>query len=287
MGTNDQAGKRTGLAVHVLILRYTGSVEKADPYVSAHVEYLRRNYEAGTFLLSGQTQPTEIGGAILTAGVDRAEAERIAATDPFVTAGVGRYEIITITPDRVHPMLRDLLELPSVADIGWDQEALGRLQSGESVVSLLMARPITPVLQHAGRALLVDLANRTLGAGEYAQRCARGLDERSWTGDEQLALELRHALGEPVSAGEYGIPAWPLELVPVEMDELADHLEGDPLRGQGVLDLQTGQVWPPGVTDYDPPSELDRLRRGPVAVLLSRIRRGLPRHARLHRPGRQ
>jgi hypothetical protein len=40
--------------------------------------------------------------------------------------------------------------------------------------------------------------------------------------------------------------------------DLAEHLDGDPGQGHGIVDLQTGIVWPPGITDYDPPPELDQ-----------------------------
>lgn len=41
-------------------------------------------------------------------------------------------------------------------------------------------------------------------------------------------------------------PARPEDLapVPVDLEELADALEGDPLFSGGVLDLETGEVWP-------------------------------------------
>jgi hypothetical protein len=228
--------------------------------VPDHVEYLQRHHADGTFVLSGQTQPPETGEVIMAAGLDRAGIEQIAATDPFVTAGVGAYDILTITPDRAHPDLMDLLGVPAVADTGWDTETFHALRAGKGTVFLLASRPLEPVLQHAGPALLAELAAGSPGAKPAAQRCAQGLHERSWEGDEQLALELRHALGEQVSAGEYGVPAWPLDSTGVDLAELAGHLDGDPGQGRGVIDLQTGMVWPPGISDYDydPPPELDQ-----------------------------
>jgi uncharacterized protein YciI len=244
--------------MHLLILRYTVPIERAEPHVPDHLEYLERHHGDGTFVLSGQTPPPQAGEAILATGLDRTGIEDLTATDPFVKAGVGAYEILTISPDRVHPDLADLLGLPAVADTGWDVESFRALRSGQGTVFLLASRPLAPVLQHAGRALLVELAAASPGVEPSARRCAQELEERSWEGDEQLALELLHALGEPVSAGEHGIPAWPLETARVDLADLAEHLDGDPSQGQGVVDLQTGIVWPPGITDYDPPPELDQ-----------------------------
>ncbi|WP_067816821.1 YciI family protein [Actinomadura kijaniata] len=93
-----------------MIVRYTGDAEDVEPHVAGHVEYLERHHAAGTFLVSGQTVPEELGGAIVAVGVSREEAERIAAADPFVVAGVAEYEIVTIEPGRCHPALEPLVK---------------------------------------------------------------------------------------------------------------------------------------------------------------------------------
>ncbi|WP_197322134.1 YciI family protein [Saccharomonospora sp. NB11] len=101
----------TGQTVlHVLHLHYTGTEAAAAPFVTAHVDYLRRYHDAGTFLVSGQTVPTSDGGVIVAGGVDREAVEAITRTDPFVIAGVGRYSITTITAGRTHPALAELLD---------------------------------------------------------------------------------------------------------------------------------------------------------------------------------
>lgn len=94
--------------LHLLRLEYTRSEEDAEPHVAAHVAFLERHHGAGTFLLSGQTVPSSEGGLIIVAGVDRQEAEKIAAEDPFVQAGVALYDITTIAPGRAHPALAAL-----------------------------------------------------------------------------------------------------------------------------------------------------------------------------------
>ncbi|MBA9002174.1 YciI family protein [Thermomonospora cellulosilytica] len=95
--------------LHLLCLRYTGPEQEAEPFVAAHVEFLERHHRAGTFLVSGQTVPAAEGGVIVACGIDRAAAERIAAEDPFVVAGVAAYTITTIDPGRVHPALAAVL----------------------------------------------------------------------------------------------------------------------------------------------------------------------------------
>ena len=243
--------------MHVLILRYTVSAAEAEPHVPDHVEFLERHHAGGTFVFSGQTVPRDIGGAILATGLDRSAIEKVAAADPLVEAGVGSYEIITVIPDRAHSDLAEVLGMPAVPDSGWDTESFNTMNNGREVLSLLAAREMEPVLQHAGQALLAELGSNAATAAPYARRCVQHLQERLWEGDDQLAAELWHSLGEQVSAGEYGIPAWPLETAVVNLSDLADELDGDPSQGAGVVDLQTGTVWPPGITDYDPPDELN------------------------------
>jgi uncharacterized protein YciI len=242
--------------LHLLILRYTGSAAEAEPHVPGHVEFLERYHTEGTFVLSGQMEPQETGGAVVATGVDRAAIEEIAATDPLVTAGVASYEIVTITPSRVHQDLEQILRMPAIAGSGWDTRSFNALRGGE-VLSLLADREMEPVLQHAGQALLAEIASNPDLAAPYARRCVEHLQERLWEGDAELAAELRDALGEQVSADEAGLSGWPLEKAPVDLARLADELDGDRGQGTGIVDLRTGMVFPPAITDYDPPPELD------------------------------
>jgi len=41
-----------------------------------------------------------------------------------------------------------------------------------------------------------------------------------------------------------------LRPLPVDLEELADILEGDPAHGGGLIDLRTGEVWPQAAVDY-------------------------------------
>jgi uncharacterized protein YciI len=95
--------------LHLLFLTYTAAEEDAEPFVRDHVAFLEEHHGDGIFLVSGQTAPTTIGGAIIAQGVDRAGVEQIVRQDPFVTHGVAEYTITTIVPGRVHPALSALL----------------------------------------------------------------------------------------------------------------------------------------------------------------------------------
>lgn len=96
--------------LHLLSLTYTAAEQDAAPFVQDHVAYLEEHHHEGTFLVSGQTVPSSVGGAIVAHGVDRPTIEQITARDPFVTHGVAKYTITTIAPGRVHPGLARVLE---------------------------------------------------------------------------------------------------------------------------------------------------------------------------------
>jgi uncharacterized protein YciI len=238
--------------LHVLLVRYTAPLELVIPHVPGHVAYLERAHTNGTFLLSGQTVPDSVGGVILAVG-PREQVESVATEDPFVVAGVAAYEVITVDPARLHDDLRDLLA-PSDGDEGlWDDAALTRLRTGDLGV-LREGRPLRPVLQHGGQALLEA---GVAGAQDLARQCVDGLRERDWAGDEVLVLELRAALGETVEPDEHRPKPWPLTPVPVWLRELAGCLDGDPTQGRGAIDLRTGDVYHPGSLEGEPPDELD------------------------------
>ena len=65
---------------------------------------------------------------------------------------------------------------------------------------------------------------------------------RRWDGDVELAAALRTSAGD--TAASALIP------LPVDLEELADVLDGAPGKGDGRLDRLTGDVWPAAAIDY-------------------------------------
>ena len=117
-----------------------------------------------------------------------------------------------------------------------------RLQSavvrgdGPALITLVGDGPTTEdPLQLIGEGLLIALAQKAGGSAEPTVRCASLLRDRSWQGDDLLAQQLVAALGESA------VPT--LKPLPLDLDDLADILEGDPVQGGGRIDLRTGEVW--------------------------------------------
>jgi uncharacterized protein YciI len=77
----------------VVLLRYIRPLEEVDALMREHVAWLNEHYAAGRFVVSGRRVP-RTGGVIVARGDDRAEIERIVASDPFVSGGVATCEIV-------------------------------------------------------------------------------------------------------------------------------------------------------------------------------------------------
>jgi hypothetical protein len=129
------------------------------------------------------------------------------------------------------------------------REALTRLRSlvchgdGPGLVTVLTEEPWpADSLQLVGDGLLAAVSDGISGAPEVARACVHALAERGWEGDRELGMALRAALGDG--------PTPMLRPLPVDLEDLAMMLEGDPADGGGRIDLRTGEVWPRSAMEY-------------------------------------
>lgn len=115
-------------------------------------------------------------------------------------------------------------------------------EDGTAVIE--MTGPAAPEngLQSFGDWVLAALEQHADGAAEAARLMIAALRERDWEGDDVLADQLAALLGSGVMPD--------LRPLGVDLDELADILEGDPMYGGGRVDLATGEVWPAPAVDY-------------------------------------
>jgi hypothetical protein len=114
---------------------------------------------------------------------------------------------------------------------------------GPAVVHLLQgAGNYDDALQLAGDGLMAAVIQRVEGAPEPVRHLVLALRQRGWDGDYDLADQLDAMLGSG--------PAPMLRPLPVDLDELAGILEGDPLDGGGRIDLKTGEVWAQAAIEY-------------------------------------
>jgi uncharacterized protein YciI len=77
----------------IIELIYRAELSEIDAAMRPHMAYLKKNYAAGRFLVSGRKVPRE-GGIILAVGESRAQIEAIVKEDPFVARGLADFRII-------------------------------------------------------------------------------------------------------------------------------------------------------------------------------------------------
>ncbi|HEY8202622.1 MAG TPA: UPF0158 family protein [Actinomycetota bacterium] len=113
---------------------------------------------------------------------------------------------------------------------------------GAAIVGLLGQNGLSGnVLQLAGEGLLAAVAQGVEGARDLAALSVKRLRDRDWYGDGELADLLEGLLAAAMPS---------LRPLPVDLDELAGILEGDPQQGAGGIDLETGEVWPQFEFEY-------------------------------------
>jgi Uncharacterised protein family (UPF0158) len=120
------------------------------------------------------------------------------------------------------------------------QEVRRVLYDGDGGAALAVARSLglEGPLQMVGELVLLALDHNASEAAEFAAQCSGALRVRGCDGDEELADAIDAARG----IGSF--EATPLEQLPVDLERLADLIDGGPDSAGGRLDLTNGEVWP-------------------------------------------
>lgn len=71
----------------VIELTYQAPLTAIDARMPAHMAFLRTQYKAGHFVMSGRQLP-RVGGIILAVGESKEQIEGIIRQDPFVSDGL-------------------------------------------------------------------------------------------------------------------------------------------------------------------------------------------------------
>jgi uncharacterized protein YciI len=77
----------------VIELVYKARLEEIDAHMRSHMAFLRKQYAAGRFLVSGRKIPRD-GGVILAVGKSREEIEALMKEDPFCKNGLADCRVI-------------------------------------------------------------------------------------------------------------------------------------------------------------------------------------------------
>lgn len=79
---------------HVLNITYLQPLDVIDQSRPAHLEWLKNEVDAGRILLAGRLE-SQAGAVLIAADMSAAEADAIAAADPYTQAGVARYDRVS------------------------------------------------------------------------------------------------------------------------------------------------------------------------------------------------
>ncbi|WP_031479463.1 YciI family protein [Maridesulfovibrio frigidus] len=95
--------------MYILSLNYNTPLEDVDKCMDEHIEFLKKQYDAGIFVMSGRKVP-RTGGIILARNVSLEELSKIISEDPFHKNGVAEYEVTQFLPTMIIEELAGLKE---------------------------------------------------------------------------------------------------------------------------------------------------------------------------------
>jgi uncharacterized protein YciI len=92
----------------VVQLKFSANKAKAGQFMEGHKDWLKRGFDDGVFLLSGNLQPN-LGGGIVAHNTTLPDLQSRVNADPFVAENVVSAEIIEIAPSRADERLKFLV----------------------------------------------------------------------------------------------------------------------------------------------------------------------------------
>ena len=92
----------------VIELIYKAELPQIDANMRAHMAYLKEQYAAGRFLLSGRKVP-RTGGIIIALGESREQVEALVRQDPFVSRGLAEFRVIEFNVSQRAASIDELL----------------------------------------------------------------------------------------------------------------------------------------------------------------------------------
>lgn len=92
----------------VVLLRFSDNRDRAAQLMEGHKQWIKRGFDEGVFLLSGNLEAGS-GGGILAHNTTLSELRGRMNEDPFVAENVVRAEIIEIAPGKADERVAFLL----------------------------------------------------------------------------------------------------------------------------------------------------------------------------------
>ncbi len=93
----------------IVLLKFSGNKAQAGQFMEGHKAWLKRGFDDGVFLMSGNLKP-QLGGGIIAQNVSREALLARVNDDPFVAHDVVAPEIIEFEPSQRQPQLEGLIQ---------------------------------------------------------------------------------------------------------------------------------------------------------------------------------
>lgn len=91
----------------IVSLTYKKPLEAVDKHLAAHRDFLKTQYDAGVFIVSGGKIP-RTGGIIIASVASKDLLETILQQDPFHLHGISDYDIINFSPAMCNDAFRKI-----------------------------------------------------------------------------------------------------------------------------------------------------------------------------------
>ena len=93
----------------IVELLYKAPLERIDAHMPEHMEFVRKYYASGHFLVSGRKVPRD-GGVIVATAESRDRIEEIVREDPFHQHGLADFRIIEFRASQSAKGLKRLIK---------------------------------------------------------------------------------------------------------------------------------------------------------------------------------
>jgi uncharacterized protein YciI len=88
----------------VVLLKFSSNRGQAGKFMEGHKEWIKRGFDDGVFLLTGNLQPN-LGGGVVAHNTSLLDLQSRVSSDPFVAENVVSAEIIEVAPSRTDDRL--------------------------------------------------------------------------------------------------------------------------------------------------------------------------------------
>ncbi len=92
----------------IILLKFSDNKSQAGQFMEGHKEWIRRGFDDGVFLVTGNLQPN-LGGGVLAHNISLDDLQTRVNEDPFVVQNIVNAEILEITPSLTDERLKFLL----------------------------------------------------------------------------------------------------------------------------------------------------------------------------------